>query len=174
MNDLIKSFLDKKVIDSLSTLLSTTNADELKTSAVIVANSFESGKYEIDSEDDEIKLISSFKRNLSLLVEKTWVEKDDTSLKEEILYKLEQFCIAIEKGKWKESYTSFINILNNVSFLMFGSQTQNPEFEEYAYRIDPEFGIFWWYIRSLPSSNDWSDEKNKAIQNVAMFFLANY
>jgi hypothetical protein len=57
---------------------------------------------------------------------------------------------------------------------MFGSTAKTPDFEEYALRIDPEFGIFWWYVKSLPESNDWSNEKNKAVMLIAMFFLANY
>jgi len=174
MNDLIKEFLDENVIDSLSTLLASVKNDEINDAAIVVASAFGSGELKVSSVEEESKLISSFKRNLSLLVEKTWVEKFDISLKEEVLYKLEQFCSNVEKGKWAESYSTFTKILNDVIYLMFGTQSQSPEFEEYALRIDPEFGIFCWYVRSLPETNNWSNDKSKAVQQVAMFFLSNY
>ena len=65
-------------------------------------------------------------------------------------------------------------MLSDVIYLMFGQMSRTPDFEEYALRIDPEFGIFCWYIQNLPETNDWSNEKNKAVLLIAMFFLANY
>lgn len=174
MNDLIKEFLDEKVIDSLSVLLSSSEKDEVYDSAVSVANAFGSGEFKVSSIEDEHKLISSFQRNLSLLVEKTWVEQLDISLKEEVLYKLEQFCSNVKNNKWLESYSTFTKILNDVIYLMFGAQSRTEEFGAYALRIDPEFGVFCWYVRNLPKMNNWSEVKNKMVQEVAMFFLANY
>lgn len=174
MNDLITEFLDKNVIDSLSIFLSSSKTDELCKNAKIVVEAFGSGEFKCTSVDEELKLISSFKRNLSLLVEKTWVEQMDVYLKEEVLSKLECYCDAIEKNKWSESYQSFLKILNDVVYLMFGNQTRASDFDEYALRIDPEFGIFCWYMRNLPESNDWSEDKNKIAQCIALYFLANY
>lgn len=174
MDDLITEFLDKKVIDSLDTLLSAQDESETNAAAKTIADSFGSGTYSVATPEDEQKLIVSFKRNLTLLVEKTWVEKIDVSLKEEVLYKLEQYCTEVSKGAWCEFYKTFIKMLNDVIYLMFGNQTKTDEFAEYALRIDPEFGIFCWYVRNLPKSNEWSSERNKAVQLVAMFFLANY
>lgn len=174
MEELIKDFLDEKVIDSLSALLSADGGENAFDSAAKIATAFGSGELKIGTEDEEKRLVTSFRRNLSLLVEKTWVEQYDVSLKEEVLYKLEKFCEAVLDGKWHDSYETFIKILNNVIYLMFGSQSRTPDFGEYALRIDPEFGIFCWYVRNLPETNDWSDEKSKAVESVAMFFLANY
>lgn len=174
MSDLIKEFLDEKVINSLSVLLSSSEKDEVYDSAVSVANAFGSGEFKVSSIEDEHKLISSFQRNLSLLVEKTWVEQLDISLKEEVLYKLEQFCSNVKNNKWLESYSTFTKILNDVIYLMFGAQSRTEEFGSYALRIDPEFGVFCWYVKNLPEMNNWSEVKNKMVQEVAMFFLANY
>jgi hypothetical protein len=57
---------------------------------------------------------------------------------------------------------------------MFGSQTKNDDFTEYAFRIDPEFGVFWWYIQSLPHESDWPEEKCRIAVLLGMYFLANY
>lgn len=173
MNDLITSFIEKNTIDALNNLLSTNDSGEITASAATVASIFGSG-FDISSEDSVKKLITSFKKNLSLLIQKTWVDSADVSLKEEILVKLEKYCLAIEENKWAEVFTSFTKILDEVIYLMFGSMAKSDDFAEYALRIDPEFGIFWWYVKSLPESNEWSNEKNKAVMLIAMFFLANY
>ena len=57
---------------------------------------------------------------------------------------------------------------------MFGTQSKSKDFDEYALRIDPEFGIFWWYIKSLPQDADWTEEKTRTALLLAMYFLANY
>ncbi|WP_294431033.1 hypothetical protein [uncultured Treponema sp.] len=173
MNDLIRDFIEKDVIDSLDLLLDSSDNAEISKSASIVASLFGSD-FDISSDESTKKLITSFKKNLTLLIQKTWVDHSDFSLKEEILVKLEKYCASIEENKWAEVFGSFTKILADVIYLMFGSMAKSPDFAEYALRIDPEFGIFWWYVNSLPESNDWSNEKNKAVMLIAMYFLANY
>ena len=173
MNDLIRDFIEKNVIDSLNNLIETSDFGEISKSATVVAGQFGSG-FDISTEESVKKLINSFKKNLTLLIQKTWVDHSDISLKEEILVKLEKYCASIEDDKWAEVFSSFIKILDDVIYLMFGANAKNSDFAEYALRIDPEFGIFWWYVKSLPVKNDWSNEKNKVVMLIAMFFLANY
>ncbi len=173
MNDLITDFIEKNTIDSLNTLIASKDSEEITKSAGTVAELFGSG-FDISSDESVKKLINSFKKNLTLLIQKTWVDSADISLKEEILVMLEKYCATVEEDKWSEVFASFTKILDDVIYLMFGSTAKTPDFEEYALRIDPEFGIFWWYVKSLPESNDWSNEKNKAVMLIAMFFLANY
>ena len=173
MNNLISDFIEKNAIDALETLLASSDSAEIAKSAPVVASQFGSG-FDISSDENVKKLITSFKKNLTLLIQKTWVDHSDISLKEEILVKLEKYCASIEEDKWADVFASFTKILDEVIYLMFGSMAKTPDFAEYALRIDPEFGIFWWYVKSLPESNDWSNEKNKAVMLIAMFFLANY
>ena len=173
MNDLIKDFIEKNAIDSLESLLATSDTAEIQKSAGVVASQFGAG-FDISTDESVKKLINSFKKNLTLLIQKTWVDSADIMLKEEILVKLEKYCASIEDDKWAEVFAAFIKILSDVIYLMFGSMAKTPDFAEYALRIDPEFGIFWWYVKSLPATNDWSNEKNKAVMLIAMFFLANY
>lgn len=172
-SDLITEFLDKTVIDSLSLLLTTSDQSKILDCAKTVASQF-GDDFDISTEDNVTRLILSFKKNLTLLIEKTWVEKSDIMLKEEVLIKLEKYCASIESGKWSDSFAGFSQMLSDVIYLMFGQMSRTPDFEEYALRIDPEFGIFCWYIQNLPETNDWSNEKNKAVLLIAMFFLANY
>ena len=173
MNNLISDFIEKNAIDALETLLASSDSAEIAKSAPVVASQFGSG-FDISSDENVKKLITSFKKNLTLLIQKTWVDHSDISLKEEILVKLEKYCASIEEDKWADVFASFTKILDEVIYLMFGSMAKTPDFAEYALRIDPEFGIFWWYVKSLPATNDWSNEKNKAVMLIAMFFLANY
>lgn len=173
MSDLITDFIEKNVINSLKTLIDSSDSSEISKSAVVVASQFGSG-FDISSEENVKKLITSFKKNLTLLIQKTWVDHSDISLKEEILVKLEKYCASIESNKWAEVFPEFTKILDDVVYLMFGATVKTPDFSEYALRIDPEFGIFWWYVKSLPATNEWTNEKNKAVMLIAMFFLANY
>ncbi|MCR4821389.1 MAG: hypothetical protein K5873_00770 [Treponema sp.] len=173
MNNLITDFIEKNVIDSLDILLKSSDCEEISRCAAVVASQFGSG-FDISTEESVKKLTTSFKKNLTLLIQKTWVDQSDISLKEEILVKLDKYCDSVEGNAWAQVFPAFTSIVNDVIYLMFGSLSKTADFAEYALRIDPEFGIFWWYVNSLPATNDWSDEKNKAVMLIAMFFLANY
>ena len=92
-NDLIKEFVDKKTLDSMDLILKSEKTDEIKKCAVKISELFyASDEYKniLDSKDDEKKLISSFNNNLLLLIQKTWVEKNDEALKAEVQYQLEE------------------------------------------------------------------------------------
>ena len=139
-SDLIKEFIDESVINSLGVLLSSDDINEIKKSSKVIASQFGD---DFDPENSE-KLMQSFKKNLSLLIQKTWVEGSDALQKEAVLVRLEKYCSLIEQDKWAEGFASFKQILNSVIYLMFGAICKSDEFEEYALRIDPEFGIFCW------------------------------
>ena len=176
--DVITEFVEKKVIDAMETMLSTDNVQTVRDCARTVAGAFLGGgtfsEHKEDQQACEQHLLSSFQKNTVLLVQKTWVEKDDVSLKEQVLYKLDQFCTAMNAGAWTKLYPSFREIITDIVYLMFGSQAKSKDFDEYALRIDPEFGIFWWYFAQLPATVHWSDDKSFYVLLVGMFFLANY
>lgn len=175
---ILEQFVEKKSIQALKALLTSDEEKKYTDAAVKIADAFGADgafkKIADPSTDAEAKLVSSFHNNLVLLVEKTWVEKDDEDLKEQVLYHLEQFCKHVNKKSYSSTYVSFLGILNDVVYLMFGAQSKNPDFNDYAFRIDPEFGIFWWYITSLPTKSDWEDSKSRIAILLAMYFLANY
>jgi hypothetical protein len=172
---LVEEFIDKKTIKALGTFIESNKDADFSKAADIIAEAFGSDAETFlqESTDDGRKLLVSFKNNLTLLIQKTWVEKTDVELKEQVLYQLEQFR-ADGKVTWKSSYKPFLEILYNAVYLMFGQQVETEDFPEYALRIDPEFGIFWWYVKSLPQDADWPDEKCRDAILLGMYFLANY
>lgn len=172
---LVEEFVDKKTIKALSTFIESGDESEYSKSADIIVKAFGSSDrtFSQESSDDDKKLTVSFKNNLTLLIQKTWVEKTDVELKEQVLYQLGQFCLDSDQT-WKASYNPFLDILYNAVYLMFGQQVKSEDFCEYALRIDPEFGIFWWYVRNLPQDADWPEAKCRDAILLGMYFLANY
>ena len=171
LNEYISEFLDADTISALSNFL---NNEKDFTSANILASVF-GATVDFSSLNADVtnKLVTSFKNNLTLLIQKTWVEKSDIALKEKLIYQLERF-LNKDTPSWKEDFPLFIELINQAVYLMFGQKTDSPDFAEYSIRIDPEFGIFWWYISSLPKNADWSEEKYQIAIMLGMYFLANY
>jgi hypothetical protein len=175
---LISQFVEEKVISAMGTLLSSSDQDTLLQAALCIASVFGSEPSFphicTSTGEAEKHLITSFSKNLTLLIQKTWVEESDEAVKEQVLYKLQLFCAALEQKSWAQSYTRFLEVIDGVVYLLFGAQSKSKDFDEYALRIDPEFGIFWWYRQSLPDTTSWTDEKCRIILLLGMFFLANY
>ncbi len=167
VKSLIEEFVDTKTVNAV---LSFAQSDDNSTETInsIAAMFGYSGSFEFE---DEHKLVQSFKNNLKLLIEKTWVEKSDIALKEQILFQLEKFC---NESDWTKNFSEFLTILNEAVYLMFGQQTKSGDFGEYSLRIDPGFGIFWWYVKSLPATAEWPVEKCRNAVLLGMYFLANY
>lgn len=166
-------YVDKKLLAAISEFL---ESDDFLAPADTVASAFGASAqtFSRKSSDFDSKLIMSFQKNLSLLIQKTWVEKSDAELKENVLYKLNEYCESVSGGAWNNSYPSLLKIVNNVVYLMFGNLAKSSDFEEYALRVDPEFGIFWLYIENLPAEQQWPKEKVKTAMLLGMYFLANY
>ncbi|MCR5437651.1 MAG: hypothetical protein K6E97_11375 [Treponema sp.] len=167
----ITEFLDSKTIDALSIFLKKDKGFE--SSADLIAAAFGSDKGFSKMKPASIeKLVSSFKNNLTLLIQKTWVEKSDITLKDQLLYQLNELLKA--KSTWSSNYSLFLKIINQAVYLMFGQPTDSPDFCEYTLRIDPEFGVFWWYISNLPPKTEWPEDKCRVAMMLGMYFLANY
>ncbi len=128
-----------------------------------------------ESRDEaERKLVASFERNLELLVQKTWVEKADETMKEEMLLRIDTLCHNLVTYDYHRALSEFLPVLHDVVYLLFGSLAKQSSFLEYAVRIDPDFGFFWYYINSLPAHDAWSEEKCRAAVLLGIFFLANF
>lgn len=171
LDQYISEFLDN---DSITSLAEFINKENDYLSANKIASIF-GASVDFASLNAEIsnKLVLSFKNNLTLLIQKTWVEKSDIALKEKLLYQLEKF-LNNDNPSWKDNFPLFIELINQAVYLMFGQKTDSPDFAEYSIRIDPEFGIFWWYISSLPKDSNWTEEKYQIAIMLGMYFLANY
>ena len=93
--DILTEFLDKKTIDSLSSFLDKEKGYESSADAIAIA--FGSGKGFSKMKEDAVeKLVSSFKNNLTLLIQKTWVEKSDIALKDQLLYQLGRYIYILD------------------------------------------------------------------------------
>lgn len=173
--EFVPEFIDKNTIGALNDFIESESTDNCVAQIDLVAKALGSfsKNFSNQSEEQIKKLIVSFKNNLLLLIQKTWVDKSDIELKERILYQIEEFC-KTDSWKWKDVYAPFLEMINNAVSLMFGQQTNSKDFLEWAFRIDPEFGIFWWYISRLPRNNVWAEDKCRISIMLGMYFLANY
>ncbi|UTC62366.1 hypothetical protein E4O00_13090 [Treponema sp. OMZ 788] len=156
---------------------------ELVSSALKISKAFGRGaSFEIYTDktkiDTEKNLIESFMKNIQLLVQKTWVEKDDEESKEDTLYRINSLCEKLMTSKnsavYKESFEECFAILHDVVALLFGDLVKTDSFVEYAFRIDPDFGFFWYYVTRLSKVEIISEEKARYASLLAMFFLANF
>lgn len=157
--------------------------DKLAASALKISKAFGRGaSFEIYTDktetDAEKHLIESFMKNIQLLVQKTWVEKDDEECKEDTLYRINSLCekmvIAKDDSVYKESFDECFAILHDVVALLFGDLVKTDSFVEYAFRIDPDFGFFWYYVTRISKVEIISAEKARYASLLAMFFLANF
>jgi len=108
-------------------------------------------------------LLNRFQNNLDLLIQKTWVEKADEGRKEKLLDKIPPFIALIEDGCNYEALKEFGAILQELAYLFFGAQSQKDDFAEYAMRIDPQMGLFWWYGGQINIERSWIRNGDKAM-----------
>jgi hypothetical protein len=97
--------------------------------------------------------LAHFKNNLTLLISKTWVEKSDENKKEHLQRRLPVLISMIEDGDYESALTEFGDILDELAFLFFGTQSLKEDFTEYALRIDTQMGLFWWYGSQIRTQN---------------------
>lgn len=179
-NQIISQFVETPVKEAMERLFSSDGSAAPIDAAMVMADLFggTSGFLSVleakEKTEAETKLISSFHNNLNLLVVKTWVEKDDETQKEQLLFRLDAVCKALaENNDYVSSYKEIVALLHDAVTLLFGSQTKQKDFMEYAFRIDPGFGIFWWYIESLPDEVP-AMETARIYLLLGMLFLSNY
>ena len=170
------------VVGVLPRFIETTDDRQLASTAVQLAAAFGDqgdfasivGTRNASRDEAEAKLVSSFQKNVELLVQKTWVEKSDESMKEEMVQRISTLCRNLSKHDYHTSLADFLPVLHDVVYLLFGSLAKHDSFLEYAIRIDPDFGFFWYYINGLPGHAEWSEEKCRAAVLLGIFFLANF
>jgi len=166
----------------LPSFMKSSDDGSLAANAVLLAAAFgDDGAFKSvvmtkDAERDESEkhLVQSFQKNLELLVQKTWVDKTDEALKEEMLFRINALCKNLSRHEYHTSLSEFLPVLHDVVYLLFGSLAKADSFLEYAVRIDPDFGFFWYYINSLPAHKDWSEEKCREAVLLGICFLANF
>ena len=101
------------------------------------------------------EFLDRFQNNLDLLIQKTWVEKGDEARKDVLQDKVPPFVALIENKDYPAALKEFGAILEELAYLFFGAQSQKDDFAEYALRIDPQIGLFWWYGGQLNGEQPW-------------------
>ncbi|MCA1951349.1 MAG: hypothetical protein LDL24_12310 [Treponema sp.] len=121
------------------------------------------------------RILVHFRNNVELLIHKTWVEKADEAHKEKLLMRIPRFVEAMEAGLYDQALKVFINILEELAYLLFGAQSHKNDFIEYTFRIDSQIGLFWWYSSKLPLLQDTGDlNLVKVYLLIGICFLASF
>jgi len=119
-----------------------------------------------------------FQVNLDLLIKKTWVEKSDENRKYTLQDKVPVFMKTISQGEKSgigNAILEFSDILDELAYLLFGSQSEKEDFTEYTFRIDAQMGLFWWYASRLSLLKDLKDEKIIwAVLLLGLCYLTNF
>jgi hypothetical protein len=136
----------------------------------------------LDKNSDELRtFLEHFQNNLDLLIQKTWVEKAEERRKEKLQNEVPSLMTTIEKGDLSAAIEEFNMILEELSYLFFGSQSEKEDFTEYTFRIDAQMGLFWWYgnklfsLKDFGSKNGTKDEKVLwAVLLLGICYLTNF
>ena len=94
-------------------------------------------------------LLRVFRENVELLVHRTWVSEADEKPKEALIEDLKAFVEDYRDGRMGSSFRRFVSLSRAIPSLLFGSAGRAPDFLEYAFRIDPKFGLFFWFVSEL-------------------------
>lgn len=108
----------------------------------------------IHSTDDQklirtFHLLRVFRENVELLVNKTWVGESEEKPKQILFEDLRVFIEDFRAERISSAFRRFVSIARAIPSLLFGSAGRAPDFLEYAFRIDPKFGLFFWYVGEL-------------------------
>jgi hypothetical protein len=121
----------------------------------------------------ERRMLGHFRNNLELLIQKTWVEKADEAHKEKLLSRVPSLVGDLERLDYQRALKTLILIIDELGYLLFGAQSRKGDFIEYAFRIDPCLGLFWWYAGRLSSLvGDADAPRVRAIMLLGVCFLA--
>jgi hypothetical protein len=121
------------------------------------------------------RFLGHFRNNLDLLIQKTWVEKADEARKEKLQNRIPGFIADIARGDYQRALTEFSGILEELRYLLFGVQSRQDDFAAYAFRIDMQMGLFWWYggqIACLAGETD--TESLRAVLLIGICYLTNF
>lgn len=121
--------------------------------ADILGNSGEFGFYLGGTEDQRLirtfHLLRVFRENVELLAHKTWVTEADEKTNQILFEDLRVFIEDYRGGRMGSAFRRFVSIARVIPTFFFGSAGRAPDFLEYAFRMDPRFGLFFWYVGEL-------------------------
>jgi hypothetical protein len=156
MDDRLATDAEKVAIKAFSLLV---GADEARRGryatqiADVLGNHGEFHQYVSGSAPDRLaridRLLHVFHENVELLINKTWVEKSEQKPKDRLLEDLATFERDFRDGAVLNSFRRFVALVNSLASLLFGHQSKAEDFIAYCFRIEPKFGLFFWYVAEL-------------------------
>ncbi len=124
------------------------------------------------------RLLHVFRENVELLVHKTWVEKTEEKPKERLLEDLTAVEKDFREGTIGPAFRRFVALAHAIAHLLFGAQSRASDFIVYCFRIDPKFGLFFWYIDQLEAqargANLPSDELMTVETLLGIYILSSF
>mgnify|MGYP001766983032 CR=1 FL=1 len=184
--DRLVTDVEKAAFDTLPLLVSYDGARRNKQAvklADILGNAGEFQHYVSGSPGDRLaridKLLRIFRENVELLVHKTWVENPEEKPKERLLEDLVSFERDYRDGSTASAFKRFVALANSIASLLFGHQSRAEDFLLYCFRIDPKFGLFFWYISELEKqardeSGSPSDELMAVETLIGVYVLSSF
>ncbi len=147
---------EKKVFELFDTMTRSTGQERAK-SAIAIANLLgnpgEFSFYIECTEDQRLirvfHLLRIFRENMTLLINKTWADGTENLNQEELLGDLARFVEEYRDGRLVSAFRNFVRISRQIPSLLFGPLGKANDFLEYAFRIDPKFGLFFWFIGEI-------------------------
>ena len=130
----------------------------------------------LDKKSGEMRtFLEQFQTNLELLIRKTWVEKSDENRKGRLQDDVPVLMEKIEQTDYIKAINEFSEILDELSHLFFGAQSEKEDFTEYTFRIDAQMGLFWWYACKLTLLKEYKDENiSWAVLLIGLCYLTNF
>jgi hypothetical protein len=122
------------------------------------------------------EFLEHFQNNLDLLIQKTWVEEADVSHKEKLQDEIPPFTALIEQGDYGRAVETFSIILKELAYLLFGEDSTLDDFTEYAFRMDGQMGLFWWYSSRIGRLKETgaNDDILRAALLIGISYLTNF
>ncbi|HEY9055197.1 MAG TPA: hypothetical protein VIO60_10310 [Rectinemataceae bacterium] len=156
MLDSYLSDSEKQALELFREMVSETGSARYAKAAALadlIGNPGEFAFYLTCSEDQRLirtfHLLRVFRENVELLVHKTWANESDEKANEILFDDLRIFVEDFRAQRMASAFRRFVNIARAIPTLFFGSAGRAPDFLEYAFRIDPKFGLFFWYVGEL-------------------------
>jgi hypothetical protein len=119
--------------------------------------------------------LDSFRNNIDILIQKTWVEKDDEQKKICLQDKVPTLLKLLDKEDYRSALSEFGAILDGLAFLLFGAQSRQCDFTEYTMRIDEQMGLFWWYGSRLADLSKIEDDSAFfPVLLIGLVYLTNF
>lgn len=154
--DRLVTDVEKVAFETLPLIVASDGAKRIKHSiklADILGNQGEFQQYVSGSAADRFsrvdRLLRIFRENVELLVHKTWVENPEEKPKERLLEELVAFERDYRGGLTAAAFKRFVAVANSIANLLFGHQSRADDFLFYCFRIDPKFGLFFWFVSEL-------------------------